>query len=142
MKGLGDLFAAIKPNALPADGGVFYVRGGYGNLDSLIPCSPRAAVKAAFQGNDSHPGYSDLEISEEPLAGSINAIASSKYWPESAIIITYDETEGLYDHTQPQIRHPSPLTRSSREATLGQFSTITGIWSTKIGPERTVLLFR
>ena len=38
----------------------------------------------------------------------INAIASSKYWPESAIIITYDETDGLYDHTQPEIRSWDP----------------------------------
>ncbi len=109
LKGLGDFFAAIKTNALPEDGGVFYVRGGYGNLDGLLPRSPSAAVKAAFQGNDDHPGYSDLQISEALLADSINAIASSKYWPESAIIITYDETDGLYDHTQPQIRSFDPL---------------------------------
>ena len=42
------------------------------------------------------------------LADEINAIASSKYWPESAIIITYDETDGLYDHTQPKIRSWDP----------------------------------
>ncbi len=38
----------------------------------------------------------------------INAIANSKYWPESAIIITYDESDGLYDHTQPNIRSFDP----------------------------------
>ena len=59
-------------------------------------------------GNDDHPGYSDTQISESLLADSINAIASSKYWPESAIIITYDETDGLYDHTQPKIRSFDP----------------------------------
>ncbi len=85
------------------------MRGGYGNLDSLIPRSPSPAVEAAFKGNDDHPGYSDAQISEALLADSINAIASSKYWPESAIIITYDETDGLYDHTQPQIRSFDPL---------------------------------
>ena len=50
-----------------------------------------------------------MQISEALLADSINAIASSKYWPESAIIITYDETDGLYDHTQPKIRSWDPL---------------------------------
>ncbi len=109
LKGLGDFFTAINANALPQNGGVFYVRGGYGNLDSLIPRSPSPAVKAAFTGNDDHPGYSDAQISEALLADSINAIAGSKYWPESAIIITYDETDGLYDHTQPQIRSFDPL---------------------------------
>ena len=109
MKGLGDFYSAIKANALPAAGGVFYVRGGYGNLDGLTPRSPSPAVEAAFAGNDDHPGYSDAQISESLLADSINAIASSKYWPESAIIITYDETDGLFDHTQPKIRSFDPL---------------------------------
>jgi phospholipase C len=109
LKGLGDFYAAINANALPKDGGVFYVRGGYGNLDSLLPRSPSPAVQADFSGNDDHPGYSDAQISEALLADSINAIASSKYWPESAIIITYDETDGLYDHSQPQIRSWDPV---------------------------------
>jgi phospholipase C len=109
MKGLGDFYTAIKNNALPAQGGVFYVRGGYGNIDGLVPRSPSPAVKAAYQGNDDHPGYSDAQISEALLADSINAIASSPYWPESAIIITYDESDGLFDHTQPVVRSYDPL---------------------------------
>ena len=108
LKGLGDFYTAIKANDLPANGGVFYVRGGYGNLDKLVPRDPSPAVKAAFPGNDDHPGYSDAQISEALLADSINAIAGSKYWPESAIIITYDETDGLYDHTRPVIRSYDP----------------------------------
>ena len=109
LKGLGDFYTAINANALPAEGGVFYVRGGYGNLDNLTPRSPSPAVQGAFPGNDDHPGYSDAQISEALLADSVNAIASSRYWPESAIIITYDETDGLYDHTQPKIRSWDPL---------------------------------
>ena len=109
LKGLGDFFTAISTNALPEEGGVFYVRGGYGNLDNLVPRSPSPTVKANFQGNDDHPAYSDAQISEALLADSINTIASSKYWPESAIIITYDETDGLYDHTVPQIRSFDPI---------------------------------
>ena len=108
LKGLGDFYAAIKANALPEEGGVFYVRGGYGNLDGMKPLSPSPSVRANFPGNDDHPGYSDAQISEAMLADSINAIAASKYWPESAIVITYDETDGLYDHTQPSIRSWDP----------------------------------
>jgi len=108
LKGLGDFFAAVSAKALPDSGGVFYVRGGYDNLDGLTPRSPSPTVKAAFSGNDDHPGYSDAQISEALLADEINAIAGSKYWPESAIIITYDETDGLYDHTQPVIRSWDP----------------------------------
>lgn len=109
LKGLGDFYTAVAEEKLPPEGGVFYVRGGYGNLDGLTPRSPSPAVQKAFQGNDDHPGYSDAQISEALLADSINAIASSKYWRNSAIIITYDETDGLYDHTQPNVRSWDPL---------------------------------
>ena len=110
LKGLGDFFNALSINALPGTGtgGVYYVRGGYGNLDGLIPRSPSPAVVAAYQGNDDHPGYSDAQISEALLGDTINAIANSPYWSQSAIIITYDETDGLYDHTQPLIRNLDP----------------------------------
>ncbi len=109
LKGLGDFYTAIHSSQLPNAGGVFYIRGGYGNLDGLTPRSPSPTTQANFKGNDDHPAYSDAQISEALLADSINAIAGSKYWPESAIIITYDETDGLYDHTQPKIRSYDPL---------------------------------
>lgn len=108
LRGLGDFFTDIKNQNL-GNGGVFYIRGGYSNIDGLTPRSPSAAVKAAFAGNDDHPGYSDGQISEALLADEINAIANSPYWAESAIIITYDETDGLYDHTQPVVRSFDPL---------------------------------
>jgi phospholipase C len=108
LKGLGDFFTAISEKTLPSAGGVFYVRGGYSNLDGLIPRSPSPTVQAAFAGNDDHPGYSDAQISEALLADEINAIASSKYWSQSAIIIAYDETDGLYDHTRPVTRSWDP----------------------------------
>jgi phospholipase C len=109
LKGLGDFYAAVRDSALPAEGGVFYVRGGYGNIQGLKPRSPSASVQANFPGNDDHPGYSDTQISEALLANTINAIAGSKYWAESAILITYDETDGLYDHARPAIRSFDPL---------------------------------
>ncbi len=104
LRGLADFFKDMKAQDLPPEGGVFYVRGGYLNNDGLTPRSKSPSVQANFPGNDDHPGYSDAQISEALLADSINAIASSKYWSQSAIIITYDETDGLYDHTQPKIR--------------------------------------
>jgi phospholipase C len=104
LKGLGDFFKDVENKKLSSKGGVYYVRGGYGNNDGLKPRSKSAAVQANFQGNDDHPGYSDAQISEALLADEINAIAASPYWSQSAIIITYDETDGLYDHAQPTIR--------------------------------------
>ncbi len=108
LHGLGDFYTAIKNRALPAHGGVFYVRGGYNNIDNLVPVGVNATEKVNFAGNDDHPAYSDSQIAEALLADSINAIASSPYWSQSAIIITYDETDGLYDHTQPVNRELDP----------------------------------
>ncbi len=65
---------------------------------------PNPKLAKVFYGNDDHPGYSDSQISEALLANEINAIADSPYWKESAILIAYDESDGLYDHVQPHVR--------------------------------------
>ena len=108
LHGLGDFFTDVSSRKLSKTGGVFYVRGGYSNLDGLKPLDPNPTVQANLTGNDDHPGYSDAQISEGLLADEINAIASSPYWKDSAIIVTYDETDGLYDHALSQIRSYDP----------------------------------
>ena len=103
-------------NALP-EGGVFYIRGGYMNQMGLLPPitnphTPRAeiaAINAAKAGDDDHPAYSDRQISEAMAARVINAIAANpKIWEQSAIIITYDESDGFYDHVPPRILSYGP----------------------------------
>lgn len=101
MGGLRDFFAAVKDGTLPAEGGVFYVKGGYINGFGMKPADPDPAVQRKFLGDDDHPGYSDAEISEAMLARAINAIARSRYWAHAAIIITWDDSEGDYDHVPP-----------------------------------------
>jgi phospholipase C len=103
MHGLGDFFADVAAKRLPASG-VFYVRGGYGNIFGDKPLDPNPNLAAVFNGDDDHPGYSDSQLSEALLAREINAIASSPYWSQSAILIAYDESDGLYDHTRPRVR--------------------------------------
>jgi phospholipase C len=105
--GLGDFFADMAAKRLPPSG-VFYVRGGYTAINGMKPAfddgsREAKAVQALFQGDDDHPGYSDAEISDALVAREVNAIARSPYWSQSAIIITYDESEGDYDHVPPRI---------------------------------------
>src|SRR5262249_27283656 len=38
----------------------------------------------------------------------VNAIANSPYWSQSAIIITFDESDGFYDHQPEQFRSYGP----------------------------------
>jgi len=108
MHALGNFYTDVANQALPATGGVFYVRGGYFNNDGQKPIDPNPNVQGATPGNDDHPNYSDAQISETLIADSVNAIANSPYWAESAIIITYDETDGLYDHQPEAFRTYGP----------------------------------
>jgi len=125
LRGEGDFFADMTKNALPRTGGVFYIRGGYYNLNypkqTAIIQNPHypnkngltaaeiAAINAAKSGDDDHPAYSDSQLSEAMAARAINAIAADKdIWEHSAIIITYDESDGLYDHVPPSILSYGP----------------------------------
>jgi phospholipase C len=125
MRGEGDFFADLGKNALPRNGGVFYLRGGYYNLNypkqTAIIQNPNypnrsgltpaeiAAIDVAKSGDDDHPGYSDSQLTEAMAARAINAIAANKdVWEHSAIIITYDESDGLYDHVAPRILSYGP----------------------------------
>ena len=108
LHGLGDFFTAIQNTSLPKSGGVFYVKGGYTNIMGITPADPDPTVQKNFLGDDDHPAYSDAQISEAMVATTINAIANSPYWAQSAIIITWDDAEGDYDHVQPPIVNFGP----------------------------------
>jgi phospholipase C len=110
MHGLQQFYTDIANQSLPAAGGVFYVRGGYYNNDGLTPADPSPAVRTLYNGNDDHGSYSDSQISEAMVADTVNAIAASPYWANSAIIITYDESDGFYDHAPEAIRNWGPDT--------------------------------
>ncbi len=104
LHGLGDFFTAVQSATLPPQGGVFFVKGGYQNQFGLHPANPNAKIQLNFNGDDDHPAYSDAQISEAMVAQSINYIAESPYWNECAIIITWDDSEGDYDHVRPPLR--------------------------------------
>ena len=67
---------------------------------------------------DGHPGYSDPLDEQTFLVNTINSIEKSKYWPSTAIVITYDDSDGWYDHQAPVIVNGSttPTPRPPRPA--------------------------
>ncbi|OYV66834.1 MAG: hypothetical protein B7X09_02855, partial [Acidiphilium sp. 21-66-27] len=105
---LSRFFGDLRDGRLPAAGGVFYIKGGYRNDFGLKPADPDPRVQARFLGDDDHPQYSDAQISEILVARAINAIAASPYWKHSAIILTWDDSEGDYDHVPPPQRATGP----------------------------------
>jgi phospholipase C len=107
LHGLRDFYDALARHTLPASG-VFYVKGGYRNIMGLAPADPDPEVQKRFLGDDDHPSYSDAQISEAMIAETVNAIARSAYWKDSAIVITWDDSEGDYDHVPPPILETYP----------------------------------
>ena len=95
-----DLLPAIKGGTL-GDRGVYFMKGGYVNPFGWKPANPDPAVQKAFRGDDDHAAYADSHLSESLVATMVNAIAKSPYWNDSAIVITWDDSEGSYDHVPP-----------------------------------------
>ncbi len=92
-----DFFTVIEKQELPAKS-VAFVKGGRINSFGWTPANPAAS---GMLGDDDHPGYSDSQLSESLVAKVVNAVARSKYWNDSIIILLWDDSEGLYDHVPP-----------------------------------------
>ena len=123
IKGEHSFFYDAQNGYLPPNGGAIYIRGGYYNIRNQLPpiqnpnypdtagltAAEIATINAAKSGDDDHPSYSDHQVSESMAARVINQIASDPVlWSQSAIIITYDESDGLYDHVPPRILSYGP----------------------------------
>jgi phospholipase C len=52
---------------------------------------------------NAHPGNSDPLLEQQFDVNTINQIEKSKYWPSTAIVITYDDSDGWYDHVAPPV---------------------------------------
>jgi phospholipase C len=75
-----------------------------GNLPAVSFLKPPAY-------EDGHASYSNPLDEQRFLVETINAIQASSYWPDTAIVIAYDDSDGWYDH------QPSPIVNSSNDAT-------------------------
>jgi len=59
-------------------------------------------LKAVGKDNE-HPGYADLATGQQWAAGIVKAVQDSSVWADAAIIITYDENGGRWDHVAPPV---------------------------------------
>lgn len=100
MRDVTAFYSDLAQGRLP-DRGVFYVKGGSHNVLGLKPANPDPFVQTHYLGDDDHPGYTDSQISEAFVASAVSAIAHSKYWKDSAIVITWDDLGGFWDHVTP-----------------------------------------
>jgi len=82
--GLADFWTAARHNRLPA---VSFLRA------------------ASYQ--QGHPGYSDPLEEQHFLVETLNRLQRLPSWRSTAVIITWDESDGWYDHVMPPIVNPS-----------------------------------
>src|SRR5512140_1684996 len=57
-------------------------------------------MKGGASGDEDPP--SDPQVGQSLVANIVSAVTSSPQWPHSALVITYDEQGGFYDHVPPQ----------------------------------------
>ena len=54
-----------------------------------------------------HPGESGPLDEQTFIVNTVNQIEQSKYWSSTAIVITYDDSDGWYDHQAPKLLNGS-----------------------------------
>ena len=58
---------------------------------------------------DGHAAYSDPILEQQFVVNTVNAIQQSSFWANTAIIITYDDSDGWYDHQMAPIVNSSSI---------------------------------
>ena len=90
----------------------FFDALGAGNLPAV------SFIKAPAWG-DGHAGYSDPLLEQMFLVDTINAIQNSPFWGNTAIVISYDDSDGWYDHQMSPIVNSSAVLNPVNNAQYG-----------------------
>lgn len=98
-----DFFAALKAGNLPA---VSFLKA------------------PAFE--DGHAGYSDPLDEQSFLVTVLNALQKSPFWNSTAVFITWDDSDGWYDHQMGPIINSSSVYNSVNNAQYGDNLSGTG----------------
>jgi phospholipase C len=64
---------------------------------------PAVSFVKPYGADNEHPGYTDVITGENHVDSLINLLRSSPDWKHTAIVITYDEHGGFWDHVRPPV---------------------------------------
>jgi len=64
---------------------------------------PAVSFVKPYGLDNEHPGYTDIITGEQHVQGLIDAVRASPHWNHTAIVITYDENGGFWDHVAPPV---------------------------------------
>ena len=62
---------------------------------------PAVSFVKPIGADNEHPGYTDILTGEQHLEALINDVRNGPNWKDTAIVITYDEHGGFWDHVAP-----------------------------------------
>jgi phospholipase C len=68
---------------------------------------PAVSYLKAPAYQDGHAGYSDPPDEQNFIVHVINTLQKTRFWSSTAVVIAYDDSDGLYDHQMPPIVNPS-----------------------------------
>ncbi|MFF1632689.1 phospholipase C [Leifsonia sp. NPDC058248] len=68
---------------------------------------PAVSFLKAPEAQDGHAAYSNPLDEQKFLVNEINAIQKSSSWSSTAVVVTYDDSDGWYDHVAPKIANGS-----------------------------------
>jgi phospholipase C len=90
---------------------------------------PSVSYLKATTAQSGHPGESDPLDEQQWIVNTVNQIEQSKYWPSTAIVITYDDSDGWYDHVAPKLLNgsdDSAIDSAACQATKIKIGTVNG----------------
>jgi phospholipase C len=85
-----------------------------GNLPEFSWLEPRYYDTPFNSATDQHPDH-DVSAGENLIKEVYEALRESSLWNESALLITYDEHGGFFDHVSPPENIPSPDGKNSTD---------------------------
>lgn len=83
-----------------------------GNLPEVSYIDPKFVNEGAGTSADDHP-HADIRNGEIFLNQIYNAVTTSPLWPNTVLVVTYDEWGGFYDHVPPPL---APLPTADQAA--------------------------
>jgi phospholipase C len=90
------------------------------HLDDVLFIESSYNVTQDYRGSTSQHPLGDVRLGENLIKNTYEAIRNSSVWPNSVLIITWDEHGGFFDHVSPPSAvAPRDTTSGARHNTFG-----------------------
>ena len=88
---------------------------------------PAVSYLKASGYQDGHAGYSDPIDEQQFIAREINALQKTPEWSSTAVVISYDDSDGWYDHAYSGVTNPSNTSAAATPPGPQDFLTGAGL---------------